>query len=155
MSIGKLERRAGIGPSHAERLAYWMQFAHIKDNSFPAAVADLKARIIEKERRLDRRHKITVTHKGEIDHGAIIGFDPPLRTFFLQAFMGGFKEIWLGTLLEEFTSLEAIIENARAQGYSVADMLKDMIIEMTKLAAQPHPPSIGEQLGSSGKPART
>lgn len=122
MSIGKLERRAGIGPSHAERLAYWMQFAHLKDKAFPAAVADLRTRIAAKEKRLDRRHKITVVHKDETDRDAIIGFDPPLRTFFLQAFMGGFKEIWLGTLLEEFISLEAITTEARAQGYLIADM---------------------------------
>lgn len=147
MSIGKLERRAGIGPSHAERLAYWMQFAPLKDEAFPAAVADLKSRIAEKERRLDRRHKITVTHKGEIDHEAVIGFDPSLRTFFLQAFMGGFREIWLGTLLEEFKSLESIIVEARAQGYEVTGMTTETIIEMTKLAAQPHAPGIGERLG--------
>lgn len=148
MSIGELERRAGIGPSHAERLAYWMQFAPLKDGAFAAAVADLKARIAEKEKTLDRRHKITVIRGDETDHDAVIGFDPPLRTFFLQAFMdGGFREIWLGTLLEEFTSLEAITEEARAQGYEIADMPKATIIEMTKLAAQPHPPSIGERLG--------
>ena len=91
---------------------------------------------------------ITVIRGDETDHDAVIGFDPPLRTFFLQAFMGGgFREIWLGTLLEEFTSLEAITEQARAQGYEIADMPKGTIIEMTKLAAQRHPPSIGERLG--------
>ncbi len=62
--------------------------------------------------------------------------------------MGGFKEIWLGTLLEEFRSLEAIIGDARAQGYEVAGMTRETIVEMTKLAAQPHPPSIGERLGT-------
>ncbi|MGA1834198.1 hypothetical protein [Rhizobium wenxiniae] len=147
MSIGELERRAGIGPAHAERLAYWMQFAHLKDKAFSAAIADLKTRIAAKEKTLDRRHKITVAHNGETDHDAIIGFDPPLRTFYLQAFMGGFKEVWLGTLLEEFSSLEAIIKDARAQGYEVAGVPRETIIEMTKLAAQPHPPSIGERLG--------
>lgn len=148
MGIGELERRAGIGPSHAERLAYWMRFAPLKDDAFAAAVADLKARIAEKEETLDRRHKITVMRGDEIDHDAIIGFDPPLRTFFLQAFMGGgFREIWLGTLLEEFTSLEAITEQARAHCYEIADMPRETIIEMTKLAAQPHSPSVGERLG--------
>ena len=148
MSIGELERRAGIGPSHAERLAYWMPFAHLKDKAFSAVVADLRTRIAEKEETLDRRHRITVVRKDEIDHDAIIGFDPPLRTFFLQAFMGGgYRELWLGTFLEEFTSLEAIIEQARVEGYEVADMRKETILEVTKLAAQPHLPSIGERLG--------
>ncbi|WP_313606697.1 hypothetical protein [Rhizobium sp.] len=123
-----------------------MQFAHLKE-AFSAAVADPKTRIAAKEKTLKRRHKITVAHNGETDRDAIIGFDPPLRTFFLQAFMGGFIEIWLGTLLEEFTSLEAITTEARAQGYLIADMSKDMIIDVTKLAAQPHPPSIGERVG--------
>lgn len=147
MSIGELERRAGIGPSHVERLASWMQFAHLKDKAFPAAVADLKTRIAAQEKRLDRRHKIAVTYGSETDRDAIIGFDPPLRTFFLQAFMGGFREIWLGTLLEEFTSLESLIVEARAQGYEVTGMTTETIIEMTKLAAQPHAPGIGERLG--------
>jgi hypothetical protein len=53
----------------------------------------------------------------------------------------------LRRLLEEFTSLEAIAGDARAQGYVVAGMSREMIIDMTKLAAQPHPPSIGERLG--------
>lgn len=148
MSIGELERRAGIGPSHAERLTYWLPFAPLKDRAFAAAVADLKARVAEKEKTLDRRHKITVTRGDEIDADAVIGFDPPLRTFFLQAFRGGgFREIWLGTFLEEFTGLEAITEQARRQGYEIADMPGGTIIEMTKLAAQRHPPSIGERLG--------
>lgn len=96
---------------------------------------------------MDGRHKITVTHAGEIDHDAIVGFDPPLRTFFLQAFMGGFKEIWLGTLLEEYTSLESIIVEARAQHYEATGMTTETIIEMTKLATQRHAPGIGERLG--------
>ena len=49
MTIGELERRAGIGPSHAERLAFWMQFASLKDGAFTAAVAELDRRIAEKE----------------------------------------------------------------------------------------------------------
>lgn len=55
MSIGELERRAGIGLSHAERLAYWRQFAHLKDKAFSAAVADLKSRIAKKEKDIGRQ----------------------------------------------------------------------------------------------------
>lgn len=88
MSIGELERRAGIGPSHAARLAYWLLFALLKDRAFAAAVADPKVRIAEKEKTLDRRHKIIVMRDDELDHDAVIGFDPPLRTFLLQTFWG-------------------------------------------------------------------
>ncbi|GEO87240.1 hypothetical protein ASC75_19365 [Aminobacter sp. DSM 101952] len=96
---------------------------------------------------MDRRHKITVTKGGKTDRHAVIGFDPPLRTFFLQAFMGKSREIWLGTVLEEFLSLEALTEGARSQGYEIEDISRETIIEMTKLAAQPHAPRIGERLG--------
>lgn len=147
MSIGTLERRAGIGPSDEERRAYWLPFAPLGDGAFKAGVTELRRRIAENEKTMDRRHKIEVAKDGETDSAAVIGFDPPLRTFFLQAFMGGFKEIWLGTLLEEFTSLEALTEAARAQGYEITDMPRETIREMTKLAAQPHAPSIGERLG--------
>ncbi|MGJ7042273.1 hypothetical protein J2Y63_005555 [Shinella sp. BE166] len=49
------------------------------------------------------RYTITL-HKGErTDDESVIGFDPPLRTHFLQGFESdddfGTPEIWLGTLL--------------------------------------------------------
>jgi hypothetical protein len=49
-------------------------------------------------------------------------------------------------LLEEFMSLESIIVQARAEGFEVTGMTKEMVVEVTKLAAQPHAPGIDERL---------
>lgn len=63
------------------------------------------------------RYAVTLPKGERTDDEAIIGFDPPLRTFFLQGFEGddefGTPEIWLGALLEEFPTLEGVIEAAR------------------------------------------
>ena len=62
------------------------------------------------------RYTITLAKGERTDDEAVIGFDPPLRTFFLQGFETdddfATPEIWLGTLLEEFPTLESIIEAA-------------------------------------------
>jgi hypothetical protein len=52
----------------------------------------------------------TVTDGAATDDEAIIGYDPPLRTFFLQAFMGKRNEIWHGALLEELATLQQLTE---------------------------------------------
>lgn len=48
----------------------------------------------------------------------------PLRTFFLQGFFDKESdfdepELWLGTCLEEFPTMESLIEEARSRGYEV------------------------------------
>lgn len=46
------------------------------------------------------RYTITVSGHGRSDPEAIIGYDPPLRTFFLQAFFHEVTDdpaLWLGT----------------------------------------------------------
>ncbi|MGV2140048.1 hypothetical protein ACQZ45_18890 [Agrobacterium sp. 16-2014-1-2a] len=96
---------------------------------------------------MGRRHKIKVRHGGKIDTDAIVGFDPPLRTFFLHAFIGSAREVWLGTMLEEFTSLQAIIQEARRQGCEIAPIGQKLIVEMVELAAQHLTPSLAEKLG--------
>lgn len=71
---------------------------------------------------ISRRH-IKLLSKGRTDENVVIGYDKSLRTFFL----GGFKdeeterlEIQLGTKLQEFPSLQSIVEAVRARGYSIA-----------------------------------
>lgn len=85
------------------------------------------------------------------DDEAVLGFDPPLRTFFLQGFEAdddfGTPEIWLGTLLEEFPTLEGIIEAARARGYEVRDLDHADMIAMLAEAGQKYEPSIAEKQG--------
>ncbi len=90
--------------------------------------------------------------KGErTDDEAIIGFDPPLRTFFLQGFESddelGTQEIWLGTLLEKFPTLEGIIEAARRQGYEVRGLDRADMIALLAEAGHDYGPSIAEKLG--------
>ncbi|WP_245435138.1 hypothetical protein [Rhizobium anhuiense] len=55
--------------------------------------------------------------------------------------------LWLGGFLEEYPSLEAIIEAARVQGYEVHGLTREMILAMIKEAGPPSPPSLGERLG--------
>jgi len=69
------------------------------------------------------RFDVTMTNEGHVRDDAAIGYDGPLRTF-LQGFSkqeSDFDEpeIWLGTCIEEFPTLEALIEEARARGYEV------------------------------------
>ncbi|WP_199915348.1 hypothetical protein [Aminobacter sp. MSH1] len=56
------------------------------------------------------RYIITVTSEDRADPDATIGYDPPLRTFFLQAFpdeTGDDLELWLGTSDRKFESIDA------------------------------------------------
>lgn len=97
------------------------------------------------------RYTITL-HKGErTDDEAVIGFDPPLRTYFLQGFESdgdfGTPEIWLGTLLEEFPTLEGIVEDARAKGYEISNLDHSDMIAMLREAGHEYEPSIAERLG--------
>lgn len=97
------------------------------------------------------RYTVTVKTDGETDENAVIGgYDPPLRTFFLQAFPDEETDeyaLWFGTLLEQHQSLESIIESARRFGYEIEGLSQNAIIAMTKEAGTPTPPSLGERLG--------
>lgn len=96
------------------------------------------------------RFTVTVKTDTETDHDAVIGYDPPLRTFFLQAFPHPETDeyaLWFGTMLEQYASLESIIERAREFGYEIQGLTQGAIVAMTKEAATPTPPSIGERLG--------
>ncbi|MGN7958884.1 hypothetical protein [Agrobacterium radiobacter] len=49
-TIGELERRAGIGPTSQERIAFWIQFHHLEGaECLKAGVAELNRLIAEKE----------------------------------------------------------------------------------------------------------
>jgi len=97
------------------------------------------------------RYTITLRKGEKTDDEAVIGFDPPLRTYFLQGFETdddfGTPEIWLGVVLEELPTLEGIIEEARANGYEVSDLDHADIIAMLREAGHEHEPSIAERLG--------
>ncbi|GCA52823.1 hypothetical protein GOA99_22895 [Sinorhizobium meliloti] len=96
------------------------------------------------------RYTVLITNGMTTDEEGTIGYDPPLRTFFLQAFPDPETDecaLWLGAFLEEYPTLESIIEAARAQGYEVRGLTKEMIMAMLKEAGPLHPPSLGERLG--------
>jgi hypothetical protein len=57
------------------------------------------------------RYTITVTSHGRSDPDAVIGYDPPLTTFFLQAFpddTGDNLALWLGTSHHEYATVDAL-----------------------------------------------
>lgn len=96
------------------------------------------------------RYTVEVKSATESDPKATIGYDRPLRTFFLQAFPDPETDactVWLGAFLEEYWTLESIIEAARAQGYEVRGLTGEMMLAMIREAGPPHPPSLGERLG--------
>ena len=64
------------------------------------------------------RYTITVTGQGHSDPEAIIGYDPPLRTFFLQAFPHEVTDdpaLWLGAYGHEFERLDDLHQAAFAE----------------------------------------
>ncbi len=66
------------------------------------------------------RYTITVTGQGRTDPEAVIGYDPPLRTFFVQAFPHEVTDdpaLWLGAYDQEFEALDELHSAALAEGY--------------------------------------
>ncbi|WP_114217172.1 hypothetical protein [Ochrobactrum sp. 3-3] len=96
------------------------------------------------------RYTVQITNGIKTDEQGTIGYDPPLRTFFLQAFPHPETDdhaLWLGAYLEEFPTLESLIVAARAEGYEVHGLTREMMLAMIKEASPPYPPSLGERLG--------
>ncbi|MBD9524300.1 hypothetical protein IB262_30935 [Ensifer sp. ENS02] len=96
------------------------------------------------------RYTVEVKSATKTDPEATIGYDRPLRTFFLQAFPDPETDeyaLWLGAFLEEHPTLESITEAARAIGYEVCGLTREMMLAMIREAGPPSPPSFGERLG--------
>ncbi|MEJ7014772.1 hypothetical protein [Sinorhizobium meliloti] len=98
------------------------------------------------------RYYINLHNKGRTDAGAVIGYDKPLRTFFLQGFFEEDSEvdepeIWIGTCLEEFPTLESIVEEARSSGYEIGGLKHADVIAMLAEAGHKHEPTIWERNG--------
>jgi hypothetical protein len=78
------------------------------------------------------RYTITVAHLASqtTDPEAIIGYDRPLQTFFLQAFPDSEGEdlaLWLGTDFRAYETLSALRTAALAQGYDFLPMAADTV----------------------------
>ncbi|MGN8119195.1 hypothetical protein [Labrys sp. 22185] len=98
------------------------------------------------------RYNVTLRHGERLDFDAVLGFDPPLRTFFLQGFLYESDdcedfEIWLGITLDEFPTLEALVETARARGYVVEGLAASAIVEMMAESGLETSKSVGERGG--------
>ncbi|MBN9244854.1 MAG: hypothetical protein J0I98_18885 [Mesorhizobium sp.] len=77
------------------------------------------------------RYTITVIGNGGSDPDAVIGYDPPLRTFFLQAFpdeSGDDLALWLGTSDREFETVDALHAAARSRGFDFMPLPKDVAL---------------------------
>lgn len=77
------------------------------------------------------RYTIFVTGQGrpDPDPDAVIGYDPPLRTFFLRAFpdeTGDDLTLWLGTSDREYEAVEALHAAAVARGFDFMPLSKDV-----------------------------
>lgn len=77
------------------------------------------------------RYSITATVQGRSDPDAVIGYDPPLRTFFLQAFpdeTGDDLALWLGTSDREYETVEALRAAALARGFDFMPLPEDVAL---------------------------
>ncbi|RUW59059.1 hypothetical protein [Mesorhizobium sp. M4B.F.Ca.ET.049.02.1.2] len=88
----------------------------------------------------------TVTGQVRSDPDAVIGYDPPLRTYFLQAFPHEETDepaLWLGTADRAFEALEDLRQAAISQGY-------DFMALPPELAAK----LVDDKAAASGRPER-
>lgn len=88
----------------------------------------------------------TVTGQGRSDPDAVIGYDPPLRTYFLQAFPHEETDepgLWLGTHDRAFETLEDLHRAAISHGY-------DFMPLSPRLAAK----LADDKAAASGRPMR-
>lgn len=95
------------------------------------------------------RHTITVRSHNACDEEATIGFDPPMQTYFLHAFMhvDGNLGIWLGGRFGEFKELDTLIATVLRWGYTLEGLTEEVIAGMAVEAARPHRPSLVERHG--------
>lgn len=94
------------------------------------------------------RHAVTVRSRSEADDRAVIGYDAPMRTYFLQAFRRRTTdgpELWLGTRFDEFSNLASLTEAARTRGYTISALSPRAVMDMEGEARQPHRRSLIER----------
>lgn len=75
------------------------------------------------------RYTLTVASDERSDSDATIGYDPPLPSFFLQAFPDESDDalaLWLGTSDREYETLEALHAAALAKGFDFTPLPDDI-----------------------------
>jgi hypothetical protein len=96
------------------------------------------------------RHPITVSSTDAADPNATIGYDPPMRTYFLQAFEDpetDYPRLWLGTRLEEYPDLAGLVAAVDAKGFALDGLTDDIVVQMALEAGTPTTPSLVERSG--------
>lgn len=97
-----------------------------------------------------RRHVVTVRSATRADENAVIGYDPPMRTYFLQAFEDVESDepgLWLGIRFDEYPSLAALVAAAERQGYALDNLAECDIADMARETARSARPSLVERAG--------
>lgn len=92
------------------------------------------------------RYPIQISSCEYTDEEGAIGYDRPLRTFFLQGFINEHEddrrpEIWLGGVLEEFPTLDLLLGEARRRDYRIQKIDKSVMVSMMLEAGQVLEPS--------------
>ncbi|MER9794856.1 hypothetical protein [Mesorhizobium sp. M0213] len=88
----------------------------------------------------------TVTGQGRSDPDAVIGYDPPLRTYFLQAFPHEETDepaLWLGTRDRAFETLEDLRHAAISHGYDLVPLPPELAAKL-----------VDDKAAASGRPER-
>ncbi|MDW9925220.1 hypothetical protein GOB36_33420 [Sinorhizobium meliloti] len=93
------------------------------------------------------RFEITLRRGEETYDKATIGYDPPLRTFFLQGFDADDDFGTPESGLQEFPTLEGLVEAIRARGYEVRNLGQAAIVAILGEAGQKYEPTIAEWIG--------
>jgi hypothetical protein len=100
------------------------------------------------------RYTITVSGHGRSDPEAIIGYDPPLQTFFLHAFPHEVTDdpgLWIGAYDHEFKTLDALHRATLTEGYDFLPLPAGVAERLTVDKARddghsPHDGTLGEFL---------
>ena len=92
------------------------------------------------------RHIVTIRRGAETDPHAIIGYDPPMQTFFAHAFPHPITDepaLWLGCRPGEFLSLSSLLQAVADAGCEIehlsAGAISAMIVATISLAQVPPP----------------
>ncbi|CAZ15866.1 hypothetical protein XACN24_15820 (plasmid) [Xanthomonas albilineans] len=100
------------------------------------------------------RYTITVRsldNEHRLDPAGTIGYDRMLRTYFVEAFPmpdedAGYA-LWIGCLLEEFSTLASLYNRVAAEGYVLEDVSEEIVTAMAREASIPAEPSVAERFG--------
>lgn len=96
------------------------------------------------------RYPIIISSPARSDDNAVIGYDPPLRTYFVQAFENPkteWPDIWIGTRIAEFPTLAALLAALGEKGFAVDGLTASMTDAMAEEASRPPRPSAAERYG--------